>query len=34
MAKEYKPDDLASRTFLITMAGVGAFIAVVFIFIL
>jgi hypothetical protein len=34
MAKQYEPDDLASRTFLITMAGVGAFIAVVFIFIL
>jgi hypothetical protein len=34
MAKQYEPDDLASRTFLITMAGVGAFIAVVFLFIL
>lgn len=34
MAKEYQPEDLASRTFLITMAGVGAFIAVVFLFIL
>jgi hypothetical protein len=34
MAKEYRPDDLAQRTFLITMAGVGAFIAVVFLFIL
>ena len=34
MAKTYEPDDLAWRTFVITMAGVGAFIAVVFIFIL
>jgi hypothetical protein len=34
MAKAYSSDDLATRTFLITMAGVGAFIAVVFIFIL
>jgi hypothetical protein len=34
MAKQYEPEDLASRTFLITMAGVGAFIAVVFLFIL
>ena len=34
MAKEYQPDDLASRTFMITMLGVGAFIAVVFLFIL
>jgi hypothetical protein len=34
VAKEYQPDDLASRIFVITMAGVGAFIAVVFIFIL
>lgn len=34
MAKTYTPEDLASRTFLITMAGVGAFIAVVFLFIL
>jgi len=34
MAKEYNPDDLAYRTFLISMAGVGAFIAVVFLFIL
>ena len=28
------PDDLAYRTFVITMVGVGAFIAVVFLFIL
>lgn len=34
MGKEYAPDDLAQRTFLISMAGVGAFIIVVFLFIL
>jgi hypothetical protein len=34
MAKEYQPEDLAFRTFAISMAGVGAFIAVVFLFIL
>ena len=34
MAKSYSSEDLAYRTFLISMAGVGAFIAVVFIFIL
>jgi len=34
MAKQYQPEELASRTFMITMAGVGAFIAVVFLFIL
>jgi hypothetical protein len=34
MAKTYEPDDLATRTFLITTAGIGAFISVVFIFIL
>jgi hypothetical protein len=34
MGKAYPPEDLAFRTFLITMAGVGAFIAVVFLFIL
>ncbi len=34
MAKEWSPDDLAYRTFMITMAGVGAFIAVVFLWIL
>lgn len=34
MGKTYPPEDLAFRTFLITMAGVGAFIAVVFLFIL
>ena len=34
MGKEYPAGDLAWRTFVITMAGVGAFIAVVFLFIL
>jgi len=34
MAKAYSSDELATRTFLITIAGVGAFIATVFIFIL
>jgi hypothetical protein len=34
MAKEYPPDELATRTFVISMAGVGLFIAAVFIFIL
>lgn len=34
MAKEYHPDDLAKRIFYISMAGVGSFIAVVFLFIL
>ena len=34
MAKAYSGDELAQRTFWITMAGVGAFIAVVFLFIL
>ena len=34
MAKEYAADDLAWRTFVIAMVGVGAFIAVVFFFIL
>lgn len=34
MAKEYRPDDLAFRTFMISMAGVLAFIAIVFLFIL
>jgi len=34
MAKEYPSDELALRTFVITIAGVGAFIAIVFIFIL
>jgi hypothetical protein len=34
MAKAYSSDELAMRTFIITIAGVGAFIAVVFIFVL
>ena len=34
MAKEYTPDELAWRTFAIAIVGVGAFIAVVFIFVL
>lgn len=34
MAKEWPPDELAWRTFLISMVGVGAFIAIVFLFIL
>jgi len=34
MAKIYSSDELATRTFLIAMAGVGAFIAVVFTFVL
>jgi hypothetical protein len=34
MAKVYTSDELATRAFLITMAGVGSFIAVVFLFIL
>jgi hypothetical protein len=34
MAKAWSPDELVWRTFLITMVGVGAFIAVVFLFIL
>ena len=34
MAKEIPPEDLAYRIFLISMAGIGSFIAVVFLFIL
>ncbi len=34
MAKAWPADELARRTFLVSMAGVGAFIAVVFLFIL
>jgi hypothetical protein len=34
MAKAYSSEELAWRTFLISMAGVGTFIAVVFLFIL
>jgi hypothetical protein len=34
MGKTFSSDELAYRTFLITMAGVGAFIAVVFVFVI
>ena len=34
MAKAYEPEDLAKRIFYISMAGVGSFIAAVFLFIL
>ena len=34
MAKEYSSDQLAWRTFALTIAGIGAFIAVVFFFVL
>ena len=34
MAKAWPANELAYRTFLISMGGVGAFIAVVFLFIL
>ena len=34
MGKQWNPEELASRTFFITAAGIGAFTAVVFIFIL
>lgn len=34
MGKAYEPDQLATRTFVISIAGIAAFIGVVFIFIL
>ena len=34
MAKEYTPEDLVGRTFVLTMVGVGLFIAAVFLFVL
>ena len=34
MAKAYEPDELATRAFVISIAGITAFIAVVFLFIL
>jgi hypothetical protein len=34
MAKTYSSDELATRTFLISMAGVLTFIAVIFLFII
>lgn len=34
MAKDYSAEDLAYRTFLVSMVGIGGFIAAVFLFIL
>ena len=34
MAKEWSSDELAWRTFVISMAAIGTFISVVFIFII
>ena len=34
MAKEHPPEELAYRIFVISMAGIGAFIGTVFLFIL
>lgn len=34
MGKAYRPEDLAKRTFRMSIAGVGMFIAVVLLFIL
>lgn len=34
MGKAFPPDELASRTFLITVAGIGAFIVAVVVFVL
>jgi hypothetical protein len=34
MGKDYSAEELVSKTFMITMIGVGLFIAAVFIFIL
>ncbi len=34
MAKAHPPEELAWRIFVVSMAGVGTFVAVVFIFIL
>jgi hypothetical protein len=34
MAKDYSAEELTTRTFYISMAGIGLFIAVVFLFIL
>jgi hypothetical protein len=34
MAKAYSPEDLATRTFVVSVLGIGAFIAAVFLFIL
>jgi hypothetical protein len=34
MGKAYKPEELASKIFYVSMAGVLAFIAMVFVFVL
>ena len=34
MAKSYNPDDLASRTFIITMAGLILYVGAVVLFVL
>ncbi len=34
MAKAHPPEELAWRIFVVSMAGIGTFVAVVFIFIL
>jgi hypothetical protein len=34
MAKEYSPEELVTRTFMITMIGIALFIASVFVFII
>jgi hypothetical protein len=34
MAKAYSPEDLATRTFVVSIVGIGAFILAVFLFIL
>jgi hypothetical protein len=34
MGKDYSSEELAARTFYISMAGIGLFIATVFLFIL
>jgi hypothetical protein len=34
MAKTYSPDELATRSFVIAVAGIGTFIAAVFLFVL
>jgi hypothetical protein len=34
MGRAFEPDQLATRTFVVSIAGIAAFIAVVFIFIL
>ena len=33
MAKAYEPEALAFRTFVLSMAGIGLFIAIVFIYV-